>query len=364
MIYASWSRGYKPGGINPSFIEGAVAGATVAFQPEFINAFELGTKNQFLDGTLQANLSLFYYDYSGLQVSRILARSSFNDNIDATVFGIEGEFIIQPVPALQFNLNFSYLKTSIGDASISDSRDPSGGRSDTVIIKDVTNAANCVVAPTGAGTGAQANAFVNTVNGLALASAGLKGTTPIPGTTTTGAYSVCNTLATLTRNPDALGAALGGAIRGATGVATGSLPFQFITNPNGTVNLPDGIAKDLSGNQLQNSPEFKVSVGGQYNFDLSEKLSGFARIDYNFTGNFYGRIYNDVADRIDAYGQMDAQVQINGPDNKYYIRLFMQNVLDNNATTGMYVTDASSGLFTNIFTLDPRTYGLAVGFNY
>jgi hypothetical protein len=280
------------------------------------------------------------------------------------VFGIEGEFIIQPIPALQFNVNFSYLKTSVGDASISDSRDPSAGRSDTVIIKDVTNAANCVVAPTSSGTGAQANAFVNTVNSLAFASAGLRGTTPIPGTNTTGAYSICNTLATLTRNPDALGAGLGGAIRGATGVATGSLPFQFITNPNGSVNLLDGVPVNLEGNQLQNSPEFKFAVGGQYNFDLGSKLSGFARIDYNFTGNFYARLYNAVADRVEAFDQMDAQIQINGPENRWYTRIFIQNITNNNAITGQYVTDASSGLFTNIFTLDPRTYGIAVGFNY
>jgi iron complex outermembrane receptor protein len=30
----------------------------------------------------------------------------------------------------------------------------------------------------------------------------------------------------------------------------------------------------------------------------------------------------------------------------------------------MYVTDASSGLFTNVFALEPRTYGVAVGFRF
>ena len=30
----------------------------------------------------------------------------------------------------------------------------------------------------------------------------------------------------------------------------------------------------------------------------------------------------------------------------------------------MYVTDASSGLFTNVFTIEPRNYGLAVGYNF
>jgi hypothetical protein len=28
------------------------------------------------------------------------------------------------------------------------------------------------------------------------------------------------------------------------------------------------------------------------------------------------------------------------------------------------VTDASSGLFTNVFALDPRTYGLVLGFRF
>ena len=365
MVYFSYSRGYKGGGINPAFIEGTIAGAKTEFGPEHVNAFELGTKNRFLNGTLQANLTGFYYGYQGLQVSRILARSSFNDNIDATIYGIEAEFIAQPVDAVQFNFNISWLHTSIKDAQISDSRDPSAGRNDTVIIKDVTNTANCVVTPTAGGTAAQMNSFVATVNSLAFASAQLPAIKPVGGTNTTGAYSICNTLATLAKNPNALGAPLGSAIYAATGVTPGlSLPVQTISNPDGTVNLPDGVAKDLAGNHLQNSPEFKFAFGAQYNFDVGSNMNGFARFDWNFTGNAYARIYNDYADRLPAYSQLNAQIQLNGPNNRWYARAFIQNITDNNAITGMYVTDASSGLFTNIFTLDPRTYGLAVGFRY
>ncbi len=43
------------------------------------------------------------------------------------------------------------------------------------------------------------------------------------------------------------------------------------------------------------------------------------------------------------------------------MRGFVQNIFDSSSETGLYVTDASSGLFTNIFTLDPRRYGIAVG---
>ena len=37
---------------------------------------------------------------------------------------------------------------------------------------------------------------------------------------------------------------------------------------------------------------------------------------------------------------------------------------NNNGITGMYVTDQSSGLFTNIFTVEPRRYGIAGGFKF
>jgi hypothetical protein len=30
----------------------------------------------------------------------------------------------------------------------------------------------------------------------------------------------------------------------------------------------------------------------------------------------------------------------------------------------MYVTDASSGLFTNVFAIEPRTWGLAFGMRF
>ena len=46
------------------------------------------------------------------------------------------------------------------------------------------------------------------------------------------------------------------------------------------------------------------------------------------------------------------------------MRGFIQNIADNDAITGLYVTDASSGLYTNVFTLDPRRYGVGVGFKF
>jgi len=61
---------------------------------------------------------------------------------------------------------------------------------------------------------------------------------------------------------------------------------------------------------------------------------------------------------------INAHVQINGKDDKRYARAHVQNLTDNSATTGLYVTDQSSGLFTNIFTLEPRRYGGVVGVRF
>jgi outer membrane receptor protein involved in Fe transport len=88
------------------------------------------------------------------------------------------------------------------------------------------------------------------------------------------------------------------------------------------------------------------------------------RFDYIYTGSSYGNIFNGDINKISGYSQMNASLQVNGSGDKWFVRAFVQNIADNNATTGLYVTDQSSGLFTNIFTLEPRRYGLAAGIKF
>ena len=357
LVYASYSRGYKAGGINPAF-DPTLFQAPETFAPETINAFEIGTKNTFLGGTFRANISAFYYDYKDLQLSRIINRTSFNDNADASVRGVEGEFILVPTPPLVFNITASYLKTKIKDLSLVDTRDPSGGRSDTVILKDIASAANCTVTPTGAGV-PRGDALVNAIN----AAVGAAPTQPIPGTNTTGAFSFCQAIART--------------------IATQGLPYQItlpvgvtrtpigagfapITDPAAlaAANLPSGNEVDLSGNELPNSPRYKVSVGGQYTHEFAGGMNAVLRLDYSFTGDYFGRNFNSRADRIPSYDVVNAQVTLNGPDNRWFVRGFIQNLENDDAVTGIYVTDPSSGLFTNIFTLEPRRYGVAAGLRF
>ncbi|WP_447756266.1 TonB-dependent receptor [Sphingopyxis fribergensis] len=344
LLYASYSRGYKSGGINPA-LQVNVPGVTDGFDPEIIDSFEIGSKNTFGNGALQLNLTGFYYKYKGLQLSRIVARTSINDNVDADIYGFEAEAVVRPGPDTLVNLGFSYLHTKVTDDKLFvNQRDPSGGLPNSVIIKDIGQAFNCAVVANVGGQ-ATADAFVTAVNnginasrGLTQAN-GLRGPTPFPADANlgagSGAFSLCSALETAA-------AGTGGAITVHGG----------------------GVEVSIKGNELPQAPNFKFSAGVQHTIKMGEEMSLVPRFDLTYTGESYGNIFNGRVNKVKGYAQANAQLQLNGGDNRWYVRAYVQNIFDNNATTGLYLTDQSSGLFTNIFTLEPRRYGIGAGMKF
>ncbi len=373
LIYASYSRGFKSGGINPPFNPVIFPNAAVTFGPETINAFEVGTKNRFADGKVQVNLTGFYYDYKDLQISSIVARSSFNDNVNAKIYGLELETQWKPTPELLLTANASYLKTKIGEKSILDPSNVTAGRSDVLLLKDITNASQCVVVPntpggnvrtalqtvgatlTGAGN-ATNNAGLRTLGGLATSTGA--GAFPVPGTNHFGNFGICS--------------ALGATASGAAGV------YQAVTGQSAGFTVQDGILTSLGGNELQNSPRYKFSGAIDYTYPLQNDWAIAARVDYSWQAKAWGSIYNRgsdsqigggacspggvtiiCGDRLPSFSIVNAQVRIVGPERKWTVRGFVQNVFDKNAVTGLYTTDQSSGLFRNAFLVEPRRFGIA-----
>jgi iron complex outermembrane recepter protein len=329
LLYASYSRGYKSGGINPPLSLGS--GVTETFKPEFVDTVEIGSKNTTADGKFSLNLTGIYYKYKDLQLSRIVQRTSVNDNIDADIYGAEAEALVRPDSRRLINLNFSYLKSKITSTTqFTDTRDPSAGRSDAVIIKDISNGSNCAVT-SNAGSAAAAQGFVTAVN----AGPGLRAPTAFEansGIAATGAYSICGVL-------------------------------QANASANFTV-TQDGLPVGVQDNSLPQSPNFKFSAGAQYTADFGSGMTLAPRVDLTYTGESYATIFNTLNDRIEGYAQVNAQIQLNGNDDRWYFSGFIQNLFDSDAITGKYITDQSSGLFTNVFTLEPRRFGLAAGFKF
>lgn len=346
LLYASYSRGYKSGGINPPLQP--IFAVPESFRPEQVDAFEIGSKNTFGNGALQLNVTGFYYKYKDLQLSKIVARTAVNDNVSADIYGFEVEGIVRPDPDWVINLGFSYLHTKVTDDKFtSNPRDFGGGRADAVIIKDITNAANCAVAST-SGSVAGVNGYVNQIQTLinagaipgVAAGANLQPTTAFPsdgGIASRGAFSICSVM-------EATAATVGQAFGG----------IQYFSA---------GIPVNIKGNQLPQAPNYKFSTGVQYTAHLGD-LTLVPRFDLAYTGESYGSIFNGNVNRIKGYAQVNAQMQLNGPDEKWYVKGFIQNLFNSASVTGLYITDQSSGNYTNVFTLEPRRYGIAAGVKF
>jgi outer membrane receptor protein involved in Fe transport len=161
LIYGSYSHGYKAGGANPP---GAVrinyGGSDIGsalhpltFKPEFVDAFEAGTKNTLFDGALTFNGNAFYYNYENYQISEIVDRTSINLNFDAHVVGAELESTWEPTPGLRFNFGGGWERTRIAKGSKAiDLMDRTAGVPGWQVSKPfITGTSNCVIPITGGG---------------------------------------------------------------------------------------------------------------------------------------------------------------------------------------------------------------------
>jgi outer membrane receptor protein involved in Fe transport len=228
---------------------------------------------------------------------------------------------------------------------MSDSRDYGGGRADAVIIKDMTNAANCAIG-SNAGSATAVNTFVTAVNG-ALGMGGPVSFGAGSGIASTGAYSICSALNGAINAPSA-------GLRALFATPTGALPFTYYAN---------GVPKSIIGNKLPGAPDYKFSAGIQYAAPVGA-MTLTPRVDFIYTGKSYGNIFNGKVNEVPSFTQVNAQLQLDGPDKKWFARAWIQNVFDKDSITGLYVTDQSSGLYTNIFTLEPRRFGLTAGVKF
>jgi iron complex outermembrane receptor protein len=95
MVYATWSRGFRPGGINRR--------ATIPpYQPDYLTNYELGWKTTWLDGKLRINGALFWEEWKKFQFSFLGANSftEIHNGPNARSKGIELDFTFRPIEGL------------------------------------------------------------------------------------------------------------------------------------------------------------------------------------------------------------------------------------------------------------------------
>ena len=115
-LYATYSQGHKTGGFSDR-IENATA--DFEFDAETNDTFEVGAKNQWFDGALSTNLTLFYMEIEGQQLATQIpgAVPSFSvDNAAATISqGVEFDAQWLVNDEWTFGLDFAYTDATYDD---------------------------------------------------------------------------------------------------------------------------------------------------------------------------------------------------------------------------------------------------------
>jgi outer membrane receptor protein involved in Fe transport len=296
LIYAVASRGYKAGGLNPpaSFV------LKPPYAPEFVNAFELGTKNTLFNGAMTLNLSAFYYDYKDYQVTEIRNRTQEIQNINAKVKGIELESTFEPVPNLRFNVAVGYLDSKVTSGAFVDPTNFTNKDPNFTLVRG-GNASTCMVNTAGLATYLATNptpaAFVNSV------CAGL-----VPGLT-----------------------------------------------PN-----LNGNTSDLTGNELPNAPHWTISAGAQFTARFGSDWAATLRGDYYWQSDSFARTYNTVGDQLRSYDNVNMTLTIDNDPLGLQAQLFVKNVFNTQPVTNTFVLDQIVGVARIGFVSDPRVYGLSL----
>jgi iron complex outermembrane receptor protein len=104
MTYAQLSNGFKSGGHSTSVCNDD-------FEPENLDALEVGLKSTLWEGRAQLNAAIFAYDYTNFQVEEVIGNGAQVNNADARILGAEMDFQVAFSEAWEVNGGLTLLDT-------------------------------------------------------------------------------------------------------------------------------------------------------------------------------------------------------------------------------------------------------------
>jgi len=403
MVYASFAHGYKAGGMNPppygkaiitfgitdaigDLVTAASATHPKTFDPEYVNAFELGAKNTLLNGALTLNLASFYYDYKGYQLSQIIDRSAVTQNFDTDVWGLELEADWRPVENLRLGMKLGYEKTKVADGSKAiDVMDRTAGNKDWVLARPFPSLPSNCVLPAWLFVGNTVDWSLDPVHtNPALVNVGGKGGGNPGGCELTYLMGL-DPAFTMSANDGQIPAVLPQFRHGIDYAAwnndlahypcwprdpgTGQ-PYTLTTRDYPGVdpaclaamsNNGEGFYKDLSGNELPNAPHITATITADYTLPLPNSWLATFHTDLYYQSEAWTRIFNTEGyDKLKAYSNINLAAIFTNEDAGWKVMAYVKNVLNRDSITGAFLNSDDSGLTTNVFLTEPRLYGLRV----
>jgi outer membrane receptor protein involved in Fe transport len=300
LVYGSIARGYKGGGFNPPAPAGAPTGLIQpTFDPEYVDSLEFGSKSTLMDGRVSLNTAAFYYDYQNYQVSRTINQTVATENLDAEITGLEFEAVFQATRDLQLNATLGLLKSKIKNGRSIDTLNRLQDSSDYTVVRSSSPAGfatSCLV------PNAEVAGLLGAINGGFIPPASAGG----PPTPEFALTTLCN-------------------------------------GPMASPNAIEGIEADLSGNELPYAPGWTFGLGGQYDMQINDDLSGTLRVDYYVQDDSYSRVYNDNRDKLESYDNLNISYRLDSASTGLEVLFYARNLLSEDTIISSYPTGDESG---------------------
>jgi outer membrane receptor protein involved in Fe transport len=135
-----------------------------------------------------------------------------------------------------------------------------------------------------------------------------------------------------------------------------------------TENQPSGsgiVGAGLSGNRIPYVPEISGGASAQYSWPLTDTLGGMARVDEHYVGSSYSNFNNSAGFQTTnpAYALTNIRIGVEGPDKKWGVYLYTNNLFNRTAITYSFTQDLSGGK-TLLTSAPPLTVGLNARVNF
>ncbi len=101
LLYATWSRGFRPGGINRR-------GSLPPYAPDFLSNYEIGAKWSFGRGS-HLNVAAYQLNWKDIQLSFLGANglTEVRNAGDARIRGFEADLLLRPIDGLTWSTGFA-----------------------------------------------------------------------------------------------------------------------------------------------------------------------------------------------------------------------------------------------------------------
>ena len=381
MMYVSYARGVKPGGVNTAAnvrtfkpcSAGSSGGVAWAAGPaatcvdvpgqteeEVADTFEVGVKTDLMDGQLRLNATAFFTDYSDLQIASTVNAAEYNFNSDAEIYGAELEltYLPQAIPNLRVDFMANFLNPEI--TSEENKLNPFNKLA--IGLPEDISATHTMVS---------CNVLIFDGSDACIGTRFIVKKTDLDAVLASGDYTN-GSQATMTAAQMwvmDLGT-LNGDGTAKTYPTYGDRNLYDASSSSGLsyfMNIETSGGKNVSikGNSLPQAPEESFNLSASYVYNAANGLTFVPTISYYYQGEMFNSEFNStLSDVIDSWDEVNLGLTVIPAVGDWTMRAYVRNATDeDNVTTKFNSTDIT-GNYQGWQYRDPRTVGIELTMDF